>query len=107
MPNPNYQASLFGDDLESWRDEWVGMPEFKQEDLSPWKSLVVHFEKREDLEAFAKAIGQRVLFTTRSIWFPEAEIGRYANKRYVNQSAVSGLHHIEGAVGESTNEQVA
>jgi hypothetical protein len=74
------------DELENWRDLWQGMPEFIQEDLAPWKSLVVHFENKADMEAFAAAIGQKIRKTTRSIWFPPAEIGRYVNKRYTNES---------------------
>lgn len=72
----------FVDDLDAWKKDWLGMPEFIQEDLAPWKQVIVSFENREDMEAFGKLIGQKVQFTTRSIWFPAAEIGRIANKRY-------------------------
>ncbi len=33
-------GSLFEDvELDLWHDLWQGMPEFIQEDLTPWKSL--------------------------------------------------------------------
>jgi hypothetical protein len=62
------------------------MPEYVQEDQEPWKSLTVHFENRADMEAFSKLIGQRVLETTKSLWYPEAEIGRMVTKRYADDT---------------------
>lgn len=81
------QAALFDvDEFERWRDEWQGMPEFIQEDLMPMRSLVVHFSCRSDIQAFSELIGQSIKFKTKSIWFPEAEIGRFADKRYAHAS---------------------
>lgn len=68
---------------EKWEEHWRGMPEFVQEDLAPWKSIYVHFESREDMERFAKLVHQKIGLNTRSIWYPEAEIGRMTTKRYV------------------------
>jgi hypothetical protein len=73
---------------EKWEEEWRGMPEFVQEDLSPWKSIYVHFEKREDMERFAKVVKQKIGLNTRSIWYPEAEIGTIQTKRYVDKGPV-------------------
>ncbi len=69
---------------EDWQEHWNSMPEFIQEDLEPFKTIYVHFEKREHMEAFAKLIAQTITINTRSVWYPEAEIGRYANKRYID-----------------------
>lgn len=85
------QEGLFAEDpSETWRAHWRGMPEFVQEDLTPWKTIYVHFERREDLEAFASVVGQRINLSTRSIWYPEAEIGRFAGKRYVDSEPEAG-----------------
>jgi len=81
------QATLFGD-LEQfavWRQEWRAMPEFVQEDQEPWKTLIVHFSSRGDMDAFAALVEQRLTKQTQSIWYPEAEILRLANKRYVDE----------------------
>lgn len=78
------QKALF-DRGEAWEDEWQGMPEFIQEDLEPFKTLYVHFECWEDVAAFSRLIGQRITPETRSLWYPEAEIGRYADKRYIDR----------------------
>lgn len=64
------------------KSEWVGMPEFVQEDLSPFKSVVVHFATNEDLKKFAQITGQRIGLKTQSIWYPEQEIGKMSNKRF-------------------------
>lgn len=77
------QPKLF-DDGENWNEAWQGMPEFIQEDLGPFKTIYVHFESREDMEKFSKLTGQKIGMDTRSIWFPEATIERYANKRYID-----------------------
>ena len=69
---------------EWWQEHWKGMPEFVQEDLAPIKTIYVHFETKEDYDAFAKLVGQTLTMNTRSIWYPEAEIGRTFNKRYVD-----------------------
>lgn len=76
--------NLFGE-REWWRDLWRGMPEFVQEDLAPFHSVAVNVT---DLDGFETAIGQKVPEyekRTPSVWFPEAEIGRFADKRYVNR----------------------
>ena len=84
-PTPG-QATLFGDDDEfhvAWR-EWRGMPEFSQEDLTPFRSMIVNFATAADVAAFAELVGQRFTPKTRSIWYPKAEIGHFADKRYAD-----------------------
>jgi hypothetical protein len=67
-------------------EEWVGMPEFEQDDLTGVQAIHVHFKTRADVEAFAELIGQKLTDKTRAIWYPEAEIERYADKRYSDES---------------------
>lgn len=83
--NEAEQLTLLGD-AEWWKDDWRGMPEFVQQDLSPWKTVYVHFESADDLRKFAETVGQTITERTRSIWFPQAEIGRFANKAWVDAS---------------------
>lgn len=66
------------------------MPEFSNEDLSPRFQVIVNFACAADVEEFGKLIGQniRANLNTRqlqSVWFPEQEIGRMMNKRYVDE----------------------
>ena len=65
---------------------WQGMPEFSQEDQTSFKSIVVHFRNEEDFGAFLKLVKQTPGdVRQKSIWHPKAEIGRFADKRYVAQ----------------------
>jgi predicted RNA binding protein with dsRBD fold (UPF0201 family) len=66
--------------------EWEGMPEFDQEDKTAFQSIHLHFKNQEDIDKFAELIGQKITPKTRSIWYPEIEIERYADKRYSDES---------------------
>ena len=79
------QILLFEVD-EEWRDHWKNMPEFVQPSIEPVKSIIVNFETIQDIRKFAELVGQTITIQTRSIWYPEAEIGHHANKRYLNGS---------------------
>ena len=68
-----------------WKDEWQDMPEFKMEDLSSFRKIVVHFRNQEDIDKFAELIGQKIT-KAPSLWYPEWEKRRYADKRYVDES---------------------
>ena len=48
----NDQPKLFEVD-ESWKEHWKDMPEFVQEDLTPWKSLT---EGKAELISLSKKI---------------------------------------------------
>lgn len=69
---------------EWWEEHWKGMPEYVSKDLTPFKTVYVHFEKREDMQAFAALVSQTITLDTKSIWYPKAEIGRIADKRYID-----------------------
>lgn len=82
------QIPLF--DLESPAQEmWQGMPEFEQKDLMPWQSIKIHFRNAFDRQEFSSMIGQNITDLTKSVWFPQAEIGHIADKRYKTDSAVN------------------
>jgi hypothetical protein len=50
---------------------WKGMPEFEQEDASDkYKSLIVHFETRDDYELFARLVNQALTDKSNFIWYP-------------------------------------
>lgn len=65
----NNQLS-FVDHDEWWKEHWMGMPEFNQDDTKPWKSIHVHFRSYDDLQAFAELIGQRMTANTPFVWYP-------------------------------------
>lgn len=102
MFDPNSDQALLFDiqDVEPWRREWNGMPEFDMKDLTSRKRLIVHFATLGDMQAFAELVEQKLTPKTQSIWFPPAEIGRYANKRYIQVEGVDGWHKCERCEGE-------
>lgn len=65
--------------------EWVGMPEFNQEDKTSFRSFPVHFKDQEAVDQFAALINQKITDKTRYVWFPEIEIDRMADKEYVSE----------------------
>ena len=69
---PLMQKTLF-EVRKPWEKEWEGMPEFAQEKIESWKTLLVHFACVEDLQAFAELVGQKLTPQTKSIYYPEAE----------------------------------
>ena len=68
---------------ESWEKEWRGMPEFDHQDLSPLKTINIRFKTERALKRFEKLTGQTITDKTQSIWYPEAEITRMVDKRYI------------------------
>ena len=71
---------------KAWKKEWKGMPEFIQEDQSPWKSIIVHFASPGDMQAFSELVEQTITPKTQSLWYPTAEIVHMMNKRYIDES---------------------
>ena len=72
--NDNELAQLMGNfDPTDPLAEWDGMPEFKQDDLSAFRTILVHFNSQEDVDAFAQLVGQTITEKTRYIWYPKQE----------------------------------
>lgn len=87
------QPALFEKE-PSWKDLWVGMPEFAQKDLTPWQTVPVHFRNERDRNAFAELIGQTITDVTKSVWFPKAEISRYVDKRFKTARPVNPRYPV-------------
>jgi hypothetical protein len=72
MNNNNKTGSLF--DIEKkdkdWVQEWKDMPEFVQDKVEPYAKIIIRFDSEEDLQDFAKIIGQKLTKKTKSIWHP-------------------------------------
>ena len=64
--------------------EWVAMPEFIQEDKGPFQSIIVHFETKEDIQAFGELIKQNITSQTKSIYYPKIVIETCMDKVYSN-----------------------
>ena len=69
-----------------WKTHWQGMPEFIQPKQKPFKELKVRFNSQEDVDDFAKRIGQPITPLTKSLWHPAIVRGKNSVKRYVDES---------------------
>ena len=78
--------TLFDDLEESFREEWRDMPEFVQEDLTPFRVINVRFRNQADVDAFEKLMAQKITEKQKTLWFPYAEPRRAAHLRYVDES---------------------
>lgn len=65
--------------------EWVGMPEFHQEDTSPFQSIKIHFRNEEDRNDFEKLVNQKFTNKTKSAWFPAYDREKPSNFLYTNE----------------------
>lgn len=73
---------------KTWEEyNWQGMPGFQHQDLEPKRSIVVHFANDADVATFAKLVEQKISPKTRSLWYPQAEIGHFTHKVYVAETA--------------------
>ena len=68
--------------VSDFSSEWEGMPEYNSEDLSAYRTIRVHFNTDEDVEAFAKKVGQDITEKTKFIYFPEETSFDAESKRY-------------------------
>jgi len=78
-------TDLFGYEDFDWRKEWQGMPEFFQEDLTPYRVLNLRFRNEEDVQEFAKLVEQVITPKQKALWFPFAEFRRASHLRYVDE----------------------
>jgi hypothetical protein len=66
--------------------EWKDMPEFVQEDLSPFRVINLRFRNQEDVDKFAKLIQQKITPKQKALWFPEMQFRKTSHLRYVDES---------------------
>lgn len=66
-------------------EEWVGMPDFENQDLTPIRQIIVSFKSLEDIKEFSKLVNQNITDKTKSIWYPKAEIESEVDKAYIDE----------------------
>ena len=62
---------------------WSQMPEFNQEDQSPYFSVTIHFRNEEDINNFFDLL-QQTRTKRKSYWYPEAIPRKVADKIYID-----------------------
>jgi len=66
-------------------DHWQDMPAYENTDARPYRSIVVHMESEEDVQAFAKAINQEFTDKTKYVYFPFKEREVRKDKAYISE----------------------
>ena len=69
-----------------WLDqmkEWKNMPEFKHDDKTPYKRLIVNFESKKDVDDFFKLIKQEYTDKTQYINIPKRKQQILRDKGYI------------------------
>lgn len=65
---------ILGTVVDDPNGEWGGMPEFEQEDsFEAIATVKVHFVSTDDIQEFARLVGQTVTEKSTFIWFPKKE----------------------------------
>lgn len=67
-------------------NEWRGMPDFNQPDNGAYRQIIVSFDDKAGVEAFATAIGQHLTSKTKSIWYPPREKNNVVDLFYIDTS---------------------
>ncbi len=67
-----------------FENEWEDMPEFHQEDLTPWHQVNVRFRNQEDFSRFKELMEQEVSPKQKTLWFPYAPPRRASLFHYVD-----------------------
>lgn len=75
QPVEEDQPLLF--DMSDWKREWQDMPEFVQEEVAPYHTVIVRFACAADLEKFSRLVEQRLEKgrEAASIWYPKMKAG--------------------------------
>lgn len=68
-----------------WKEHWVGMPEFTQEENKPFKRITISFQTEDDYKAFAVFIDQKLTNKTKSIWFPKLNKSKNSLLRWIEE----------------------
>lgn len=130
MFDPSFDLNMIGFDAEKITslflpraegetnplDEWMGMPEYDQQDKMAFRTIKVHFADQKSVDQFAKLVKPKIGPKTKYIWFPDIVIAPQANKTYrsstekkkrSNAAKVPAIHSVKGATRKQAHRQNA
>ena len=90
----NEQGNLFGSFSEDGEDDWIGMPEFYQEDMRPWHQINVRFRDQKDFDEFMEKMEQKITPKQKTIWFPYKPFRRAAKYQYLVNETINPNYPI-------------
>lgn len=62
--------------------EWVGMPEFEQNEKKAFRTLIVHFVDASSVETFCQLLDAKLTDKTKFIWYPPVEDESYVEQQF-------------------------
>jgi len=85
LVNPK-PKTVRSDPNAEWRKHWKYMPEFTQEENTPFRTVHVKFRTKEDYQKFVKCVNQDLNDETKAIWHPKLEITANRKLRWMDDS---------------------
>ena len=81
----DFELGVQGKDKIDVDAEWVGMPEYDNNDMTAYKTLKVHFRNQKDIMLFAKLLNQKITSDTKSLWYPSLTKETFTDMDYVEK----------------------
>lgn len=81
----SYELGIVGE-VDDPNEQWRGMPEFEQEAIKPYQSVIVHLMTAGDAKDFAALVEQTITEKTKWIYYPRQERQKLRNLRVKSES---------------------
>jgi hypothetical protein len=65
--------------------EYVGMPEYTNEDQTGVRDIIIHFQSDVAVQEFAKLLSQTISPQTKYLWFPKEDRAELQSEKYVTE----------------------
>jgi hypothetical protein len=76
-----------------WKDHWIDMPAYEQNEAPAFRTIHVHFRDEENYQKFAKIIGQELTAKSNSTWHPRLNVTKNMLLRWVDEAEPKPLRH--------------
>jgi len=76
------EFGFFGKGVNDVYSEYIGMPEYNNEDKTAFRDIIVHFPNQDSVDKFSKLLECIITDKTRYIWFPQIIIEKAFDKFY-------------------------
>jgi hypothetical protein len=85
--------------VNNWREEWIDMPEYISNYLTPYKTVKIHFRCEEDYKKFGEIFNYKITEKTKSLWFPEMKRLNLIDFEYIDESELKKDDEIVDITG--------
>ena len=73
LTNLSERVGVIPTDTQKIQNLMDGLPEYEMEDITSYRSIIVHFADKQAVDDFAKLIGQKITEKTRYLHIPYQE----------------------------------